>query len=188
MMDSERDKMLRGELYLASDPELTAARVRARDLWQRLNGLPAGAAEERVALLRELLGSLGPGATIESPFSCDYGTQIHLGADVFVNFNCVFLDPAPIHIGDQTMLAPNVQLLTADHPREAAVRVAGRELARPITIGPRVWIGGGVIVCPGVSIGAETTIGAGSVVVRDVPAGVIAAGNPCRVIRRLAGR
>jgi maltose O-acetyltransferase len=187
MADSERDKMLRGELYLASAPELTAARARARDLWQRLNALPAGAGEERAALLRELLGSVGPGATIEPPFYCDYGTQIHLGADVFVNFNCVLLDPAPIHIGDQTMLAPNVQLLTADHPRDAETRVAGRELARPIAIGPRVWIGAGSIVCPGVSIGADTTIGAGSVVVRNVPPGVVAAGNPCRVVRQLTG-
>jgi maltose O-acetyltransferase len=176
MTDSQRDKMLRGELYLATDPELMAARVRARDLWQRLNVLAAGAVEERAALLRELLGSVGPGATIEPPFYCDYGTQVHLGADVFVNFNCVFLDPAPIHVGDQAMLAPSVQLLTADHPREAH---------RPITIGPRVWIGAGSIICPGVTIGADTTIGAGSVVVRNVPGGVVAAGNPCRVIRSL---
>jgi maltose O-acetyltransferase len=187
MTDSERAKMLRGDLYLASDPELTAARMRARDLWQRLNALPAGAVLERAGLLRELLGSAGPGATIEPPFYCDYGTQIHLGAEVFVNYNCVFLDPAPIRIGDQAMLAPNVQLLTADHPREAEARVAGRELARPITIGPRAWIGAGTIVCPGVTIGADTTIGAGSVVVRDVPDGVVAAGNPCRVIRLAGG-
>jgi maltose O-acetyltransferase len=182
---SERARMLRGEPYLASDPELAAARLRARDLWQRLNAAPADAGEDRAALLRELLGSLGEGTQVEPPFYCDYGAQIHLDPGVFVNFNCVFLDPAPIRIGAHTMLGPNVQLLTADHPRDPHVRIAGPELARPITIGARMWIGGGSIVCPGVTIGDDTTIGAGSVVVRDIPAGVLAAGNPCRVIRQL---
>jgi len=185
MADTERARMLRGDLYLASDPELTAARLRAHALWRRFNAAPADAAEERLALLRELLGSLGPGAVVEPPFYCDYGAQIELAAGVFVNLNCVFLDPAPIRIGEQTMLGPNVQLLTADHPRDPHVRVSGPELARPITIGARVWIGGGSIVCPGVQIGDDTTIGAGSVVVRDIPDGVVAVGNPCRVLRRL---
>lgn len=185
MVESERAKMLRGDLYLASDPELAAARLRARDLWERLNAAPADAAHEKAELLRALLGSIGPGAVVEPPFYCDYGTQIELAAGAFVNFNCVFLDPAPIRIGEQTMLGPNVQLLTADHPRDPHVRVSGPELARPITIGDRVWIGGGTIVCPGVRIGDDTTIGAGSVVVRDIPDGVVAVGNPCRVVRRL---
>ena len=181
----ERDRMLRGEPYLASDPELVRARLRARDLWQRLNALPADASDRRRGLLRELIGTIADDAVIEPPFFCDYGSQIHLEAGVFVNFNAVFLDPAPIHVGAQTMLGPNVQLLTATHPLDPHLRVAGTELARPITIGRRVWIGGGCIVCPGVSIGDDTTIGAGSVVVRDVPAGVLAVGNPCRVVRRL---
>jgi maltose O-acetyltransferase len=177
--------MLRGELYLAGDPELTAARQRARRLWHRFNTLgpidPAGGR----AVLAELLGGLGADAWIEAPFYCDYGRQITLGAGVFVNMNCVFLDPAPIVIGAQAQLGPGVQLLTATHPLEAAVRTAGPELARPIAIGARAWLGGGVIVAPGVAIGADTGVGAGSVVVRDLPAGVVAVGNPCRVLRRL---
>ena len=183
--DSERDKMLRGELYLAADPELTAARTRARRLWQRYNATAPDDTEARVALLAELLGRVGEGAWVEPPFHCDYGAQIELGADVFVNMNCVFLDPAPIRIGARTQLGPGVQLLTADHPRDARTRTLGPEFARAITIGARTWLGGGVIVCPGVTIGDDTTIGAGSVVVHDVPAGVLAAGNPCRVVRGL---
>jgi maltose O-acetyltransferase len=182
---SERAKMLAGELYLASDPELVQARVRARRLMARFNASDPGDAAARTALLEELLGSAGAGAWIEPPFSCDYGTQITLGAGVFVNFGAVFLDCAAIVIGEKAQLGPNVQLLAADHPREAAARAAGPELARPITIGPRAWLGGGVIVCPGVTIGADTVVGAGSVVTRDLPARVVAAGNPCRVIRSL---
>lgn len=177
--------MLRGELYLAGDPELTAARTRARQLWQRFNAAdPSDPAAAR-AILAELLGKLEPDAWIESPFYCDYGSQIRLGAGAFVNMNCVFLDSAPIVIGAQAKLGPGVQLLTATHPVEADARVAGPELAHPITLGPRVWLGGGVVVGPGVTIGADTVIGAGSVVIRDVPAGVVAVGNPCRIVRSL---
>lgn len=184
---SERAKMLGGELYLASDPELTAARTRARQLWQRFNAMdPADTAGLR-DLLRDLLGGLGADASIEAPFYCDYGSQIALADGVFVNMNCVFLDPAPIAIGTQAQLGPGVQLLTATHPLDAAARTAGPELARPITIGARAWLGGGVVVGPGVTIGADTVVGAGSVVVRDLPAGVVAVGNPCRVLRRLDG-
>lgn len=179
----EREKMLAGEAYLAMDVELTAARSRARRLWQRYNLTDPEEREPRAEILRELLGRLGTGAVIEPPFYCDYGSQIELSDGVFVNLNCVFLDPARIRIGAQTNLGPNVQLLTADHPRDPRERVAGPELARPIEIGARVWLGGGVIVCPGVTIGDGSTIGAGSVVARDIPAGVIAAGNPCRVLR-----
>ncbi|MBW3628044.1 MAG: sugar O-acetyltransferase [Gemmatimonadetes bacterium] len=182
---TEREMMLRGELYVASDPDLTAARTRARRLCQRYNLTDPEAAEERADLLQQLLGRVGIGASIEPPFYCDYGSQIDLGDQVFVNFNCVFLDPAAIRIGSRTMLAPNVQLLSADHPRDPHERVSGRELARPIVIGERVWLGGGSIVCPGVTIGNDTTIGAGSVVVRDIPSGVVAVGNPCRVVRSL---
>ena len=182
---SEREKMVRGDLYLASDPELVAARVRARRLWALFNASDPGDVAARVTLLRELLGHVGTDVWIEPPFHCDYGTQITLGRGVFVNFGGVFLDPAPIVIGEQAQLGPNVQLLTADHPRDAATRAAGPELGRPITIGARTWLGGGVIVGPGVSIGADTIIGAGSVVVKDVPAGVVAVGNPCRVVREI---
>ena len=184
-MGSEREKMVRGELYLASDPELVAGRVRARRIFARFNVSDPGDAVQRVALMHELFGSVGRDAWIEPPFYCDYGTQVTIGAGVFVNVGGVFLDPAPIVIGDGAQLGPNVQLLTADHPRDAAERAAGPELGRSITIGSRCWLGGGVIVCPGVTIGADTIVGAGSVVVRDLPARVIAAGNPCRVVREL---
>jgi maltose O-acetyltransferase len=180
---TEREKMLQGELYLASDPELVEARVRARRLFARFNASDPADAAGRVALLRELLGGLGVDAWIEPPFVCDYGTQITLGARVFVNFHAVMLDPAAITIGDEAQLGPNVQLLTADHPRDPAERAAGPELGRAITIGPRAWLGGGVIVLPGVTIGEGTIVGAGSVVTRDLPSRVVAAGNPCRVIR-----
>jgi maltose O-acetyltransferase len=184
-MATEREKMVRGELYLASDPELVEARVRARRIFARFNASDPGDADARVALMKELFGRVGRDAWIEPPFFCDYGTQVTIGAGVFVNFGGVFLDPAPIVIGDGAQLGPNVQLLTADHPRDAATRAAGPELGRPITIGSRCWLGGGVIVCPGVTIGADTIVGAGSVVVRDLPARVVAAGNPCRVVRAL---
>ena len=177
--------MVRGELYLASDPELVAARVRARRIFARFNASDPGDAAQRVALMNELFGHVGRDAWIEPPFYCDYGTQVTIGAGVFVNFGGVFLDPAPIVIGEGAQLGPNVQLLTADHPRDAAERAAGPELGRPITIGSRCWLGGGVIVCPGVTIGADTIVGAGSVVVRDLPARVIGAGNPSRVVREL---
>jgi maltose O-acetyltransferase len=184
-MATEREKMLRGELYLASDPELVAARIRARRLCQRLNAADPEARDERQAALASLLGAVGAGAEIESPFFCDYGTQITLGAGVFVNMSCVFLDCAAITLGAQTQLGPAVQLYTATHPLDAAARVAGPELARPIAVGARVWIGGGTIVLPGVTIGDDTVVGAGSVVTRDLPAGVVAVGNPCRVVREL---
>jgi maltose O-acetyltransferase len=177
--------MRRGALYLASDPLLVAARARARRLWRRFNESDAADLALREALLRELFGSVGAGAWVEPPFYCDYGTQISLGAGAYVNMNCVFLDPAAIHVGAQAFLGPAVQLLTATHPIDAATRVAGPELARPIAVGARAWLGGGVIVCPGVTIGEDSTVGAGSVVVRDLPARVLAAGNPCRVVRAL---
>jgi maltose O-acetyltransferase len=180
----QREKMLRGELYDASDRELVALRLRGPELWQRLNFLPGDAFEARRELLRTLLGECGDGAVVEPPFFCDYGAQIHLGPGVYVNMNCVFLDPAAIHVGAQTFIGPAVQLYTASHPLDAA-RVAGPELAFPIRIGGRVWVGGGTVVCPGVTIGDDTTIGAGSVVTRDIPAGVVAVGNPCRVVRSL---
>ena len=182
---TEREKMLRGDLYVATDPELVDARIRARRLFARFNASDPGDIAARTALLQELLGAAGADSWIEPPFYCDYGTQVRLGDGVFVNFGAIFLDPAAITIGDRAQLGPAVQLLTADHPRDAAERAAGPELARPITVGARAWLGGGVIVGPGVSIGADSIIGAGSVVVRDIPAGVVAVGNPCRVIRDL---
>jgi maltose O-acetyltransferase len=179
---TEREEMLSGRPYDASDPELVAGRARARRLWQRLNGLDPEDRDTRDSVLGELLGTIGPEAWVETPFFCDYGAQVSLGAGVYINMCCVFLDAAPITIGDGAQLGPCVQLLTSDHPRDARERTAGLESALPITIGARAWLGGGVIVLPGVEIGRDAIVGAGSVVTRSVPAGVTAAGNPCRVI------
>ncbi|HEY7160274.1 MAG TPA: sugar O-acetyltransferase [Acidobacteriota bacterium] len=177
--------MLNGELYLASDPELEELRNRARLLWQRFNMTSPLEQNERIQILQDLFGKIEAGIQIEPPFFCDYGQQIELDAGVYINMNCIFLDPTFIRIGSQTFIGPNVQLYTAYHPIDAETRVKGPELASPISIGKRVWIGGGAIVLPGVNIGDDTTIGAGSVVTHDIPERVIAAGNPCRIIRSL---
>lgn len=180
---SEKEKMLAGEPYVATDPELKREYLFAREVIHRFNALPPGAFEEAMALLRGLCGALGEGAVVMAPFQCDYGYNLRIGRNFFANYNCVFLDCAPITIGDDVQIGPGVQLYTASHPLDAALRRAGPEYALPITIGSGAWIGGGSIVLPGVSIGAEAVIGAGSVVTRSVPPGVVAAGNPCRVIR-----
>jgi maltose O-acetyltransferase len=175
--------MIAGGPYDPLDPELLAGRRRARALMARITAeLDEDA---RADLLTELFGSFGEGSFVEPPFFCDYGDLIEVGRDVFMNFNCVILDCAPVTIGDRTQIGPGVQLLAADHPREIARRAAKEELSKPVTIGADVWLGAGAIVCPGVSIGDGSVIGAGSVVTRDVPPAVVAAGNPCRVIRSL---
>jgi len=180
---NEQEKMVRGEPYDASDPVLVAQRLRARRLTQRLSALDPADSDERERLLRVLLGELGADSWVEAPFYCDYGAQIRIGARVFVNMGCIFLDAAPITLGADVQLGPSVQLLTSDHPRDPAQRASGLESAHPISIGSRAWLGGGTIVLPGVEIGADAIIGAGSVVTRSVEPGVTAAGNPCRVIK-----
>ncbi len=182
---TEREKMLAGELYLASDPELTAGRQRARRLTRLYNATTEEEEVTRTQILEELFGSVGNGAFIETPFRCDYGDNIQAGTRFYVNFGCIILDCAPVRIGNDVKFGPNAQIYTAYHPVDAQTRIAGPELAAPITIGDRVWLGGGVIVCPGVTIGENTTIGAGSVVTKDIPANVVAVGNPCRVLRQL---
>ena len=182
---SMRERMLAGDLYIADDPQLAADNLRAMRLLEQFNRSVADEPEERQRLLRELLGTLGEGGVIRPPFYCDYGYQTHLGARSFVNFGLVALDVARITIGEDVQMGPNVQLLTATHPIEAELRRAKWEAAKPITIGNNVWLGGGVIVCPGVTIGDNTVVGAGAVVVKDLPASVVAVGNPARVIRRL---
>lgn len=184
-MESEKQKMLAGKLYIADDPELTADRRRARQLMSMYNRTTEEEPEERLRILRELLGSVGPEVTVEPPFYCDYGYNIFASDKLYVNFGCVILDCNIVRIGENVMLGPYVQIYAAYHPTDPKLRASGPELASPITIGSNVWIGGGAIVCPGVTIGDNTTIGAGSVVVRDIPANVVAAGNPCRVIRHL---
>jgi maltose O-acetyltransferase len=161
-------------------------RQRARDLLKEFNVLPENRQAERMQLLAELFGA-ETDVGIQPPFYCDYGSNITLGRKIFMNFNCTILDVASVHIGDHVLLGPAVQIYAATHPLSAAVRRSGLEAGKPVVIGADVWIGGGAIICPGVSIGPRTVIGAGSVVTRDVPSDVFAAGNPCRVLRSLVG-
>lgn len=183
-MPSERDKMLAGELYDPMDDELVKMRDRARDLCQALNVTREQQREERRRLLCQIFAEGGDDVWMQPPFYCDYGQNIRLGKRVFFNFNCVVLDVCEVVIGDYVFFGPAVQIYTASHPMDAHLRRA-QEFGKPVTIGSDVWVGGGAIICPGVSIGARTVIGAGSVVTRDIPADVFAAGNPCRVIRQL---
>lgn len=179
--------MLAGELYRSADPELVADTRRAQHVLTRYNATSDEETGKRVTLLRELLGSFGDATVIRPLFACDYGYNIRLGRNAFINFNCVFLDCAPIEIGDNLQMGPAAQLYTAAHPLETDVRRSGLEYARPIRIGNDVWIGGGAIILPGVTIGDRSVIGAGSVVVRDVPAAKVVAGNPARILRDLEG-
>jgi maltose O-acetyltransferase len=185
MGSAMKERMLRGELYMADDPVLVAELARAQALLDRFNATPLADREERDRLLRGLLGGVGEGVVVRSTFRCDYGTQITIGAGTFVNFDCVMLDVAPITIGAFCQIATRVQLLTATHPIDPEPRRAGWEFGEPITLGDNVWLGGGVIVCPGVTIGDDTVVGAGAVVTRDLPAGVVAVGSPARVHRRI---
>ena len=179
-MSEMKERMLRGELYRV-DEELRAAHARARELFERFNASPG------TDILQELLGEIGEGVVIRPPFYCDYGSQISIGAGTFVNFGCVMLDAAPIRIGEACQLATKVQLLTATHPIEPEPRREGWESAAPIAIGDNVWLGGGAIVCPGVTVGDDTVVGAGAVVTSDLPAGVVAVGVPTRVTREIGG-
>jgi maltose O-acetyltransferase len=180
-MRTEKDKMLAGELYDAGAPEIQAELAATHSWLARYNAALDMAPSDRRKLLVERLGAVGDGAVIRPPFHCDYGFNIRLGAGVFLNFNCVILDVVEITIGDRTQIGPGVQILAADHPRDAAARASGLEFGRPVRIGRNVWIGGGAIILPGVSIGDDALIGAGSMVTRDVPAGATAFGNPARV-------
>ncbi|TNM41959.1 sugar O-acetyltransferase [Nocardioides albidus] len=182
---SMKERMLAGDLYLADDPELVDAYVRAQELTEAYNATGVRERERRTAILGELLGAIGEDTAIRPPLHVDYGSQIRIGARAFVNFGLVALDVAAITIGDDVQIGPNVQLLTPIHPLEAGPRRDKWESAAPITIGDNVWLGGGVVVCPGVTIGADTVVGAGAVVTRDLPAGVLAVGNPARVVREL---
>jgi maltose O-acetyltransferase len=180
-----RDRMVRGELYVFADPEIQAEHARAQALLERYNATAHAEREERERLLRELLGGVGDGVVVQPPLRCDYGTRITIGAGTFVNYDCVMLDATPITIGSYCQIGPGVQLLTATHPIDPEPRRRGWEYAEPIAIGDNVWLGGGVIVCPGVTIGDDTVVGAGAVVTRDIPVGVIAVGTPARVLREI---
>ena len=182
MTRSEKQKMLAGELYIASCPEIAADNARASAWMDRYNASNMLTQEERHSLLREMLAAVGEGANIRPPFHCDYGYNISLGAGVFLNFNCVILDVVAVSIGDKTQIGPGVQILTADHPRDPSMRAAGLECGKPVSIGSNVWIGGGALILPGVTVGDDAIVGAGAVVSRDVPKGATVAGNPARVI------
>jgi maltose O-acetyltransferase len=181
---TQYEKMLAGELYDASDPELFKMREQARSFIHGYNQSPYDKTLRSV-LLKKIIGKMGEDIDIQTPFSFDYGKHIELGDHFFANFNCVFLDCNFIKIGDYVSLGPNVQIYAAFHPVSASERIKGPELASPVSIGNNVWVGGGSIICAGVNIGENSTIGAGSVVIRDIPSGVVAAGNPCRVLRKI---
>ena len=183
-MKTEREKMLAGEPYDALDPELVAARERARDLCHDLNATREREQDIRRGILTELFGSGGDSVWMQPPFYCDYGSNIYLGDRVYFNFNCVILDVCEVRIGDFCFFGPAVQIYAAAHPIHAQRRRT-QEFGRPVSIGSDVWVGGGSIICPGVRIGSNTVIGAGSVVTKDIPDRVVAVGNPCRVLREI---
>lgn len=184
-MKTEKEKMIAGELYDPLDKELVEDRLRTRLLIKALNDTREDEIEARNYILKQLIPHAGAGLWMQPPFYCDYGYNMDIGEKVFFNFNCVVLDVAPVIIGSRTLFGPNVQVYTAMHPIDYKERASGLEYAKPIVIGEDIWIGGSAVICPGVTIGDRTIIGAGSVVTRDIPADVFAAGNPCKVIRSL---
>jgi len=185
MEKTEKEKMLAGDLYHAADTELLTERRHAQQILVRYNAAPDDGEMLRTDLLRDFLGAVGEGTVVLPTFTCDYGYNISLGRNVFINYHCIFLDCAPIAIGDDVQIGPAVQLYTAQHPLDAKVRRSGLESASPIRIGTDAWIGGGVVVLPGVTIGDRSIVGAGSVVVHDVPPDSLVVGNPARIVRTL---
>jgi len=183
-MKSEKELMLAGELYDAFDEELTRERNRAKELIFEINHTKPTDKEKIQNLFKDLIVHKEI-FHIEPPFFCDYGYNIQVGDNFYANHNCIILDVNRVSIGDNTLLAPYVQIYSATHPTDPAERLTGREFAKPITIGNNVWIGGGAIICPGVTIGNNVTIGAGSVVTKDIPDNMIAAGNPCKIIKSI---
>lgn len=177
-------RMLSGDRYLASEPELTQMRDRAQQLLHQINNSPPNSSAQQT-LIKTLFGNIGSNSEIRPNFRCDYGSNIYAGDNLYINFDCVILDCAPVRLGHRCLLGPKVQIYTATHPLDPAERAEGWEYALPITLGNDVWIGGGAIICPGITIGDGTTIGAGSVVTKDLPPKVVAAGNPCCILREL---
>jgi len=186
LMKTEKEKMIAGELYDPLDKQLVEDRLQTRLLIKALNDGREDETEQRSRILKELIPNAAPDLWLQPPFYCDYGYNMQVGERVFFNFNCIVLDVAPVTIGSRTMFGPNVQVYTATHPLNHIKRSSGLEYAKPIVIGEDVWIGGSAVICPGVTIGDRSVIGAGSVVTKDIPADVFAAGNPCKVIRSLA--
>lgn len=184
-MDSQRDLMLAGKLYMANDPELTASHSHAQKLLAHFNSIRPDHTGDLTRVLRELVDFLGEGAIVKPSLRCDYGTNISIGGRTFINYDCVLLDCNTITIGEEVQIAPGVHIYTATHPLDPAQRRAGLEAAHPVVIGDGVWLGGRSVVCPGVTIGQNTVVGAGSIVTKDLPANVLAVGSPCRVVRPL---
>jgi maltose O-acetyltransferase len=184
MMRTEKEKMLAGELYRADSPELQADNAVTSAWLNRYNASLALTSAERHGMLTELFAEVGEGANVRPPFYCDYGYNIKLGPGAFLNFNCIILDIVEVSIGEMTQIGPGVQILAADHPRDPVQRNAGLEFGRPVRIGRNVWVGAGALILPGVTVGDDAIIGAGSVVTRDVPAGATVVGNPARQTRR----
>ena len=184
-MSSEKELMARGEPYPANHPDLLLERKECRLQCERLNATSFGETAQRRAILTEILGGLGEGAEVMSPFECDYGYHITVGARTFINYGAVILDGAKVTIGADVQIGPNVQLLTAIHPLDPVERRRGTEVAKPVSIGDGAWLASGVIVLPGVTIGADAVVGAGSLVTKDLPAGHLCFGNPCRVVREI---
>jgi maltose O-acetyltransferase len=185
---TEREKMLDGELYLATDPELSEMHFQARRLLHAFNHSKPLDLADREEIALSLFGKIGKNFTIRPPFYCDYGCHIFAGDNLYINYDCTILDCNTVHFGNNVLLAPKVQIYTAYHPTDPDLRLSGKELAAPVKIGDNVWLGGGVIVCPGISIGSNVTIGAGSVVTKNLPDNVVAAGNPCRIIKSAIAR
>jgi maltose O-acetyltransferase len=185
MAKTEREKMLANEPYVANDPELEGMFQKAQMLLYGFNLSLPGESQKRREMIQALFGAIGQKFDIRPPFRCDYGCHIYAKENLFINYDCVILDCNKVFIGSNVMFAPKVQVYTAYHPLDPEMRRSALEMAAPITIGDDVWVGGGVIICPGVTIGNNTTIGAGSVVTKDIPANVVAAGNPCKVLRHL---
>ena len=184
-MKTKKEKMLSGELYDALDEQLSLERTKARLLLNKLNFASADDSKTMIAILKELIPNAGKDLWIQPPFYCDYGYNIDVGDKVFFNFNCVVLDVMKVSIGSRTLFGPNVQIYTATHPINSHQRATGLEYAKPIVIGEDVWVGGSVVICPGVTIGSRSVIGAGSVVTKDIAGDVFAAGNPCKIIRTI---
>lgn len=180
---TEREKMLANELYLATDSELAAMNRKARQLLYEFNHSRPEEIQQQQQIILNLFAKIGSNFTIIPPFYCDYGCHIFAGENLYINSDCTILDCNTVHIGDNVLIAPKVQIYAAYHPINPEIRLSGKELAAPVKIGNNVWIGGGAIICPGVTIGDNITIGAGSVVTKDIPDNVVAVGNPCRVIK-----
>lgn len=185
MNKTAREKMLANEPYIATDPELESMHRKAQGLLDIFNLSRVNESEKRRSILQELFGAIGQMFEIKPPFRCDYGCHIYAKENLYINFDCIILDCNEVHFGSNVLIAPKVQIYTAYHPLDVQMRRSGLEMAAPIIIGDDVWIGGGAIICPGVTIGNNTTIGAGSVVTKDIPANVVAVGNPCKVIKDL---